>query len=502
MRHMKLTSRLVAIIWATLTFWCGPAVRASASDYSEEVQKRYGFEITPYRVLVKVDYQSNHLLNERTIIDATADFEARLNRNAGNTWHTTTEKTASKVFQVKVINTAPPESWKKFDKVFRYSITPKAAGISIAGFEYDVKTETETEMLIRTVSTSRFLAHELTLMTATLFRPLAAVDVSKTGKVSLRQKASRIACPNPEWLALQKQDLLTVSRLYRDREGIVKKRYDIPWTFLRITEQKENVANCEVISAFRSPLAGIQRRVETIAIKAVPLLQETDLTLKKRKPKGKEETFGTAQIKLAHNYVPGEPVEFHTQQVTTRLGQTSLKRDENPIQYLFVYSGETVLAKVPCVPGLHQSQTLVVPDDSVQLKVDGELSRIKDDLIDLVARRTVLFARAKILAKQGRFDLTDVQPETASSATAKNLTVNGIVKQIENLPTKASFDRRILAVRVPAVDASLKAKDRVGANRITQQCSDVEKLVERYLTDDKLKKFKEEIDELKKVSEN
>ena len=44
-----------------------------------------------------------------------------------------------------------------------------------------------------------------------------------------------------------------------------------------------------------------------------------------------------------------------------------------PTVWLYVYSGKALLARVPYAPGLRPVETVELPDDSIRLRVEGEL---------------------------------------------------------------------------------------------------------------------------------
>src|SRR5205085_10553624 len=65
------------------------------------------------------------------------------------------------------------------------------------------------------------------------------------------------------------------------------------------------------------------------------------------------------------------------------------------VRTLLIRHGEEVLARLPLVPGLTEEITISLADDQPRLAVESALSRIQDDLVDLVARREVLSSRIK-----------------------------------------------------------------------------------------------------------
>lgn len=464
--------------------------------FSSEAVDRYRFELEPYRVLVELHVMTPRLIEGKDLQRLSAKLVSHIHRNAGATWSTRVVVVDADSFQSTDGHRRDNGSQKNYDKVFRLAIGRNANGFELTGSEFDVPTQQRTSEVSRTVIAPRFVAHELARMTAALFRPVAIVDTANEMNVRIRLKAGLIACPNPNWNAIPVDSYLTTYRLYFDRDKVIRKRIEVPWTFLKILKTQRAQADCKVISAFRAPLAGIQRRVETRALVATPLSNVSELRIERRNDR--RSPTGTLRVNLAHSFVPGKPVDFHSRLVTDRRGTQRLSKEETPIQFIFVYSGDTLLARVPVMIGLEEVIELEVPDDETQLSVDGQLNQIKSELIDIVARRTVMIARVKLLAKQGKFGQLAAGDAGGQDAREEN-NVSAVMKQIELLPGVESFRKKILAVRVPAVARSESAGDRAAVNRINKQCDEMTELVKRYLDDDKLKQLEEQVDEWKTI---
>ena len=130
--------------------------------------------------------------------------------------------------------------------------------------------------------------------------------------------------------------------------------------------------------------------------------------------------------------------------VTGRNGEVVIPQRENhPTFWIRVYSGTSLLARVPYSPGLVPSDTIELPDDSIRLFVEGELQLLTDQLIDSIALRGVLVARAKKAAERGDTKLvTTLLDEYARVPAKKQFTT-----WIEDVQAKADIRLRDKGLR-------------------------------------------------------
>lgn len=118
-------------------------------------------------------------------------------------------------------------------------------------------------------------------------------------------------------------------------------------------------------------------------------------------------------------------------------------RDE-PLRLLYIKHGSRVFGRVPVVPGFLPVVTIQLAEDAERLRVDGQLIRLEESLVDVVARRELFFSRIRL-----RFDAGDV----AGAAT--------LLAELRRLPTREEFAYRIAQLensvtsRDPAVQAEV-----------------------------------------------
>jgi hypothetical protein len=239
-----------------------------------------------------------------------------------------------------------------------------------------------------------------------------------------------------------------------------------------------------VETAFTTPFVRNRRRVELIAIRSQPHYPSTSVRLSlQNSPTG---PLVGARVRV-YEHLPTEeqPHPDMYELMSDRSGRVEIpKAASDPLRRLVVHSGGALLGSMPFVPGLVRNVSLPLPDDSPRLQAEGNLAIVQGELIDLVARRSVMLAQALSLAQKKQWRQTDE-----------------IMAAIEQQPSIASFKAKILGIRVPAVEKARQNGDRTAEARIVAMCRQMEELVERYLDRDPVRETAAEIKELRELSQ-
>ena len=106
--------------------------------------------------------------------------------------------------------------------------------------------------------------------------------------------------------------------------------------------------------------------------------------------------------------------------VSDRNGDVVIEaRKGHPTFWIRVYSGASLLARVPYAPGLIPFDTIELPDDSIRLAVEGEIQLLADELIDAIAARGgESDEAARRMSKSRRRSQSWVCSKSISSATS------------------------------------------------------------------------------------
>jgi hypothetical protein len=327
-----------------------------------------------------------------------------------------------------------------------------------------------------------------------LFRPQVLVDHVDQQAVRVRVRAGDLVPADPAFTLFQSGDFLVPWLMYYDREKALRKKQELPWTYVRLDSLKGPLGEGTSLSGLRNPLASKTRgRIEKVAVASRPVYPQTRLQIGVQNQPAR--TLAGYRLELRPKLAPPksekkddkqnenrieQPKDEVTEVFTDRLGEVMLLPDpRHPQIWIYIYSGELLLARVPFVPGSLPFLRLDVPDDSVRLQAEGELQSLQSELINLVAERNTLIAAARSASKKGDWQRVKL-----------------LRQQIDELPVKEKFIARLAGIRVPAVNAARQRKDRIAQTRIERLCNDVNELIERYLDAEKLQLIKDEIDQL------
>jgi hypothetical protein len=116
------------------------------------------------------------------------------------------------------------------------------------------------------------------------------------------------------------------------------------------------------------------------------------------------------------------------------------------------------------------------------MNVEAETDLLQSELIDIVAKREVLMARARGAAKKANWEQ-----------------VTEITKEVTSLQTLEQFTARIEALKLPAIQAARQSKDKGQESRINLMCKQIATLATTHLDPLKVKEFLTEMDEEKKT---
>jgi hypothetical protein len=443
-------------------------------------------EQTPYEVSIIVTFGQGSVPQQERRREMIARLAEAVERSVGPMWNCrVSEQTDGSPAAVDALErTSVGDVQQEFtaagiDKAYLLAIGGDAAGYRLAAREWDSATrDLSRPVSRRMIDLNEFPQLALTLVHA-LFRPVIIIDRTRWGALVCRARAGELAAETGDWQPFAAGRMFEPYFRYLSMERTVERVQRVPWTWLLPVEPRRATADCEVISGLRSPLSGHRRRVEVVALGIRPQAESTLLRVR---------TFPPAQKPLAGieiEIVAGEdaePLRF----VSDRSGTVRLPgtvTSEAPYVWLNARSGQAWLARIPFVPGLHDTELLELPDDAPRLRAEGEIALLQADLVDTVARRAVLAATARARAKERRFKEMDEA-----------------ISEVRALPRAEKFTAELNTIRVRFVREAREAKDRNAEGRIVRLCEETADLIKFYLDDDKIRAVREELEELRRIA--
>ena len=487
-RHL-LTSLLVGLALVRVT-------SVSAADRSAELP----VDVRPYRVRLAIAFDAPQLseVTQREILLAT-DQAAR--RCVGSMWQLRVESlpwlqpvSAAGLSRLKVaemVERADPQELPDEPVEVWFVAAVQAAR---PGYRVEVRAwQPEIQLALASVGERVVDLRDAPLAILKLcwrtFRPVGVVEGVDGHTVQVRLRAGALAAPDTSFALAQPNDTFVPSIAVRSRENRVERLLPIPWTYLTATEVSGSLVTANVGSGLRSPISAKQRgRNETIVVAVRPQQQATRLELATQtKP-----SLPLVAHRIELRSSPATPVQDDPvarlqtlvgELLTDRRGIVTIAVDhERPLVWLFAYSGQHLLARVPFVPGVTSHVRLEVPDDSARLAAEADVQMLQGQLIDAVAVRNTQIGLIRAAAKQRDWK----EQESRLAGLAK-------------LEDAQSFLDRLAAVRVPAVNAAKTRKDKVAEARINRLCDEMATLIRQYLSEDRIKQLNEEAAELRKA---
>ncbi|MBS0266183.1 MAG: hypothetical protein JSS02_29910 [Planctomycetes bacterium] len=461
----------------------------------------------PYRVNVRIHIASSpdfDSAGRTTLLNQTADG---LECCVGSFWNTLLQEELGSTFSsaaaLKRLSTSALHEQTElagFDKVFLIAVMSFGAEYQVAGREWDATTRQLGPMASRIALDRREVPSTLLALIHQLFRPLAEIDQPRNGNPRLQPQGGHLAPADSPWPAVAPGQLFEPFHCALDKDLAIERIQPVPWTYLVASPEPDTgQVDATPISGLRSPISPRKHRLLPLALAINDRGPETRLTLVTRATVRKP--LAGVEVELSHNPSGNRPAQAGTTDtptaavaaplpklITDRNGKVTVDAhvaSENKPIWMFVRSGQVLLARVPYLPGLRPVETMELPDDSLRLEVEGDIALLQAKLVDTVARRAVLMASAKSRAKANQFD-------AATAALA----------ELDAMPKAPKFLDDLNLIRINRSKLARARRDKNTEERIRKLVLETTELVTTYLDENKLTELKDDIRELRRVADD
>jgi hypothetical protein len=344
----------------------------------------------------------------------------------------------------------------QYDKVILIAVAGRGAGYLVECREYDSATRWLGSLRARTILQSEFLMEAVFVAARESFAPLGRIAVDPSGNVVLRLRGGRLPLVASLEPLVRQGDVFQPIIRRNDRSGrpVEGGIQAVPWTLLVAETDGSTDIVCRVESSYRRPLAMRRRgRSEQFALLVTSPPGPSRLLLRaEKRPDQVLAGYGVyARGSADHSSVLlGR---------TDRDGAILVEPAPQRLQVLYVKQGEHLLARLPIVPGMRPTYIAEIPDDPARIRIEGFLNGVQDQLVDLVARREILLARARKQIALGRL------------AEAKRS-----LDELQQLPNRQYFQQQLSQQR--RVD---RAEETPARNRLEQLFQETEQLLVGFL---------------------
>ena len=478
------------------------SIAATNSAFSQETpvtEKEVPYERRPYevRVLVAFDSSTFDANIRRSIIE---DFRLVADRCVGRLWDLKADEIAwlspsnslglERLDQTVISSRYANET---ADVWYVATVENQPVGTRVSVRSWQPEVAIGTSIVSQDILDRREIPVSIIRSCRDLFRPMGIVEQVNDRSVRTRLRGGEIATPDPSFKQLSAGDLLQPLLAYRDKNRKIDKLQTIPWTYVAVNEIDGSTIMGTVQSGLRMSLGGKKRgRIDTlmVAMKPQSLSTTIELVTQSRLPVA----LGAHRLEMRSEPIIPRPTEANpdVDPKSTLLGEVLTDRrgmatvsvvSDHRMVWLFVFSGDNQLARVPLIPGLQPHVRLEVPDDSTRLAAEADLQMLQGEVIDAVALRNTAFATIRSAAKRDDWPL-----------------VNQKLALLKKAQSGAIFLDRLNAVRVAGTTSARNRKDRVAEARINRICDDTATLIKAHMNEDKVRLLVEEMDALQSAS--
>ena len=390
------------------------------------------WEAQPYRIHAQLAIDAPGDLAEQLAEQLPAYLQDRVNASIGIVWRLKTDVATGPLrhqllrgidsFTAEDVSDGAPDE----DKRLLLSVRATPWGYELKAREYDRYLQRWGQTIRRTTRQREALAEQLFQLVEQAVSPLAQVrpDPENPQRVVFDLRGADLPRSSVDFNWTQPGDVFLpiVRRTTRDGVLLPDGATVVPWTYLEVIQPPTGATQPmgKIVSATQRPLGVRRGRTALVAI-------------------GFRSDPGDSTIRLQARTTPDKPLvgyEVFAQNVDEKpmrlvglsngAGEVTVTPGRSPIQVLFVKSDGTIIARLPIVPGAEARVAVPLPDDDERLRVAARLTALREDMVDLVARRNIAVARVRRQIEAKNFDQARV-----------------LLESLDQLPGATQFSRQL-----------------------------------------------------------
>jgi len=340
---------------------------------------------------------------------------------------------------------ALPAKRKRYDKLVWLAVVAEPLGYALSCREFDAFTQRWGPLHRRHMPQRSFVGEAAFQLLVDSFAPVALVSalgeqdprvqlVFRGGALPRRASTDLFVAPGDPFLPLLRRT---------DRSGQIAKNglTEIPWTLLTAAAPDDQGWLADVHSGMRNPFLAKRRGlVEQVAVSLKYPRGPTRIRFHARS----DAQQGLAGYEVFRELAGNPPVKVG---VTDRDGAIVVPPGDSAVSSLLLRSDGAMLARLSIVAGAPETIQAPIADDEVRLVAQSEARVVREELIDVVARRTIMMARIRAMLKAGKVDEArqlmselDELPSASTFAGSINATARRLPKSADPQVQK-SIDR-------------------------------------------------------------
>ena len=292
------------------------------------------------------------------------------------------------------------------DKVFIVRIETSASPMSISVRELDCPMRFMGPIVTASAIDQRTLADAVARATLKSFAPIVRLDnvgkknasgrVRAGGLLMIENAEGELVLDESSPAAIKPGDLLQPMIRRIDRFGNPSLLEIVDFAYLKAAELDKAKIELDAYAGRVGTLQGrSDRRTMRTAMKIRPFLDETIVRLHAQ---------GEPDVPLIGYDIFSKELDSREMELVGRTdwdGRIWIKKTDQPLMLLYVKNGRSVLAKLPVVPGQSEMEVADIRGDDTRLRAEAYLKGVENQIVDLVAIRTLLAARIRIKLEKG-----------------------------------------------------------------------------------------------------
>ncbi|MCC6507804.1 MAG: hypothetical protein IT423_01755 [Pirellulaceae bacterium] len=173
-----------------------------------------------------------------------------------------------------------------------------------------------------------------------------------------------------------------------------------------------------------------------------------------------------------------EPVNVKSE--TSSEAESAAVPLRQPLVLLYVKSGDTVLARLPLVPGLNEVDLADLPSDARRLEAEAHLRGFQNDILDLIGKRAILTSRVQQALK------------------ARNYKDAGeLIEEVRALKDYKTLSDSLNIIQTRMLDESKEAVPATSKTRINRMVGTTREMLQKYLENDLVQKLLKDVEAAK-----
>ncbi len=449
-----------------------PGPPAAATPAPEAIDRQ------PYRIELHLSFDPSARIDHARRAALLKQWQAQVRRFVGPPWIITIAEPPSPLASGS-LERLEAEACSRFDPAFdkiwliRISAAKPATGLVFTGREYDTATRRLGPLQDHTAFVLADAPRALLQFALELFSPTALITGQEGGKALLLVRGGSIAPASELGKVVSKGAVFVPLRLITMKNNSVAIRR-IAFTYLQTQETAGAIARCAIVSALRDPLTQRVALPNTLAALGI---RPGNNTLRLRFVNRPDLSPAAGYTLFARTVPDGLARELG---MTDRAGRIALAPGfaDGLVVLRLVAGTAEPLVEFPMMPGESPDER-EIPIDPMPLSIgyQVQLDALRDEVIDLVARRSRLEKRME--ARLQGEDLDGLEQG---------------LKEYALLPPRDIYADRLTRMKEQATKQQAESKTPVLSKNIQARFSELQALIDRYLNNEEFQTYTEALE--------